>query len=201
LDLSVFHHLPDELDALVPAQGAALALSSARSAALDSAAATAFEVAWLERPALGPLYGGESEPRLSSRLLLVVRRLFERMAPRGSDAPESAFDALRSLLKDDGADVEALGILVDAIGILPVGSVVELDAGEWAVVAPSATTPSADHPILRFLTDREGRPHPRALLRDPRLAVSIARVLGPRETRFNVARAFFLSQNDAISDT
>ncbi len=94
----------------------------------------------------------------------------------------------------------ALGILVDAIGVLPVGSVVELDSGEWAVVAPSASPPSADRPSLRFLTDREGRPHPRALLRDSTVPVHIVRVVGPTETRFNVARAFFLSQTAVLSD-
>lgn len=195
VDLDVFHDLPDELEALVPACSAALALSSARSPSLESASATAFEVAWLERPRLGPLYAGELEARLSSRLVFVVRRFLARMSPRGADATASPFDALRALVAEDGADLTALGILVDAIGILPVGTVVEVDSGEWAVVSPSQTPTPPDRPVMRFLTDRNGSAHDHAPLVRRANPVTIVRAIPAAETRFNLARAFFLSKD------
>jgi hypothetical protein len=62
----VFRELPDSLDALVPASSAALGIASATSRAMEGSAATAFEVAWLERPRLGLLYAGQLPPRIFS---------------------------------------------------------------------------------------------------------------------------------------
>jgi hypothetical protein len=196
VDLQVFRELPEELDALAPACSAALAVASARSPALESAAATAFEVAWLERPRLGPLYGGELDARLSSRLLLVVRRLLARIAPRGTDAPVSPLDALSALLSEEDADVIALGILVDAIGILPVGTVVELESGEWAIVTPSQVAAPLERPVLRLLTNSKGVAHDRPPLLEPDRSFELYSALPASATRFNLARAFFQSKND-----
>lgn len=182
---------PDEQ---VPACNASLALTSAGSPALASAATTAFEVAWLERPHLGRLYDGALEPRLSSRILLVVRRFLSRISPSNDDAPASPFEALRALLAEDDADRPALGILVDAVGVLPVGTVVQLGSGEWAIVAPSATKTPVDHPPLRYLTDEKGAAHPRCPLVERPKHVRMTRALSGKETRFNLARAFFQSK-------
>lgn len=184
----------EERDDLVPAVSASLALSSAGSSALESAATIAFEVAWLERPRLGPLYEGAIEPRLSSRLLLVVRELLRRISPSDGD-PCSPFDALRALLSVDDPDRVALGILVDAVGLLPVGTVVQLGSSEWAVVAPSTTPAPIDHPPLRYLTDEKGRAHAHAPLVERPKQVRMIRALSAQETRFNLARAFFSSHN------
>jgi hypothetical protein len=181
----------DDLDDQVPVASAGLALSSAGSPALESAALTAFEVAWLERPRLGKLYEGAIEPRLSSRLLLVVRRFLELIAPRDDAAPASPLDALRTLVAEEDADLVALGILVDAVGVLPVGTVVQLGSGEWAIVAPSVTRSAVDHPPLRYLTDEKGRAHARCPLVERPKQVRITRTLSGKETRFNLARAFF----------
>lgn len=187
--------LSEEEDDQVPTASAGLALSSAGSAALESAGMTAFEVAWLERPRLGKLYDGALEPRLSSRLLVVVRRFLERIAPRNDATPASPLDALRALLAEDDADLVALGILVDAVGVLPVGTVVQLGSGEWAIVAPAATRTAVDHPPLRYLTDEKGTAHPRSPLVERPKQVRITRTLSGKETRFNLARAFFLSKD------
>lgn len=186
--------LGDEMDEQVPTCNASLALSSAGSPALASVATIAFEVAWLERPRLGRLYDGALEPRLSSRILLAVRCFLRRISPSNDDAPASPFDALRALLAEDDADRVALGILVDAVGVLPVGTVVQLGSGEWAIVAPSATKTPAEHPPLRYLTDEKGAAHGHCPLVERPKQVRMTRILSARETRFNLARAFFMSK-------
>jgi hypothetical protein len=91
-----------------------------------------------------------------------------------------------------------LRLLVRAVGVLPTGTVVELEGGEWAVVVgPSSYAEAFPAPSLRLVTDRRGR----ALdvsglldLGDPILGARrprIARVVEPEQARFNVARVFF----------
>jgi hypothetical protein len=75
------------------------------------------------------------------------------------------------------------------VGLVPAGTVVELDTGEWAVVAgPSKTQPHL--PELRIVTDSAGRAldEPRAL--DLGAGHRTFRVLDADQARFNVTRAF-----------
>ncbi|MCC6668136.1 MAG: hypothetical protein IT375_30605 [Polyangiaceae bacterium] len=178
LDLSVFSELPDSLDHLAPAATVAAAITGTRPTLRQWAALTAFEVAWLERPRLGPLYRGELAPRLMARVLVACRALLSRVAPRTHDVGVSPFSALRALCTQPEADRVALGLLASAVGHLPVGTVVEVTGGHWAVVGPDVS-PDPKRPRLRGLDgaslDAE--------------SPSIVRVIEPKSARFSVAFA------------
>lgn len=189
LDLDVFQQLPDTLDALAPASSAALGLAGDHAEDRLASAGTAFEVAWLERPQLGPLYAGQLAPRFGAQLIWVVRAFLDRVAPRSGKEPSSPLDALQSLARATPTVQDAVALLAAAIGLPPVGTVLELGTGEWAVVAPS---PSGYRgaPLARFLTDRRGKPldpAPLKALSGPDWPV---RAVPPSEARFNLARAF-----------
>ncbi len=84
------------------------------------------------------------------------------------------------------------------MGLVPTGTVVELEGGEWAVVVgPSAYAEAFPAPCLKLVTDRRGRPlaSPGLLdLGDPALGErrpKIARTVEQGQARFNVARVFF----------
>lgn len=183
IDLDVFSELPDSLNHLAPAATAALGVGGERSPLRETAALTAFEVAWLERPRLGALYQGERSPRLSSRVLLACRALLMRTAPMTRDAELSPFDALLELASKPGADTVALRLLADAIGYVPVGTVVELASGAWGVAGPR---PAAEpgRPVLFALVDAQGAiPDPPSELEEH----EIVRVITPKEAHFNPA--------------
>jgi hypothetical protein len=197
LDLGMFRLLPDNLDAEVPTESAALGMSEGASQVVEAAAVTAFETAWLERPRLGRLYAGRVEPRMSTRLLFAVRSFLEHCSPRASDEPQTPFEALRRLVARGGEEAPVLRLLADAVGLVPVGSVVELSSGQWAIVAPPAAA-EPERPRVRVLTDLAGR----ALERPPLLDLGappesgkalprVVRVVPAREARFNLTQAFF----------
>jgi hypothetical protein len=187
IDLSVFRDLPDALDALAPASSAALGVVSSTSPAMEGSAETAFEVAWLERPRLGPLYGGQLEPRFSSRLLRATRALFDEIAPRTTTGSVSPFEALRRLVQRSKKDDSVNRLLVEVIGVIPTGTIVELSSGEWAAVAPLP-----DRPRVRLLTTPDGSALERAPLVELGPDTRVIRVIEPAEARINVARAFFV---------
>lgn len=191
VDLDVFQQLPDALDALAPASSAALAMAKTPSAAAEDSAVTAFEVAWLERPRLGPLYGGELPAHAASRLLVTARAFLEAVGPRGGGNPTSPFEALQKLAAAPPAGRAAVLLLAATLGALPVGTVVELASGAWAIVAPGGGT--AGKPLARLLTQPSGAPLDPAPLVDLGVAAEerrIVRVVPAREARFNLARAF-----------
>lgn len=175
LDLDVFSQLPDSLDVLAPAATAALAVSGPRSALRETAAVTAFETAWLERPRLGPLYAGELRPRLLTRVLLATRALLTKVS-----ADKSPLAALHELRED----AFALRLLADAVGHVPVGTVVELSTGEWGVVGPE---PAQDprRPTVWALVDARGRAAEGPLRLAP--GASVTRAIEPTEARLNAA--------------
>lgn len=196
VDLSVFSALPDALDALAPASSAAVGILSATSRSLEPAAITAFEVAWLERPRLGAPYAGTLAPRLAARLIATARAFLERLAPRGGDVSVSPFEALRALVADPKSYDVAVRLLADAVGLLPIGTVVELSNDQWAVVSPPAAA-QLDRVVVRVLTDATGRALERPSTLDlgnppaGKPAPRIVRVVDPAEARFNLARAFY----------
>jgi hypothetical protein len=184
LDLSVFQRLPDALDALAPASSAALGLVGWNGAPTIDWAVTAFEVAWLERPHLGPLYEDELEPRFGTRLLRTVRAFLERIAPRGGAEPLSPLEALASL---DG-DRRARALLAAAVGRPPTGTLFELETGQWAVMCPPD-----ERRLARVLTDEKGRALQEAVWTELGQSggANPTRLIAPADARFNVAQAFF----------
>src|SRR5690606_39008605 len=50
-------------------------------------------------------------------------------------------------------------ILVAAVGLIPTGSVVEFETGQWGVVVGPSTNPKAvNQPRVRIITDGQGVP-------------------------------------------
>lgn len=190
IDLTTFRELPDRLDALAPTSSAALAMSAGADAWVQHSATTAFEVAHLERPRLGPLYGGQLEPRFVSRVLLTVRAFLERVAPRSGEAGRSPLEALLELSRSSSADRAVVGELLATVGLPPVGTVVALESGAWAVVAPALASSGPTRLIV--LTDPNGRPLDEPSWAELGTAAGPrpVRVVGPDLARFNLARAF-----------
>lgn len=181
------------LEAHVPAATACVAFAADGGPRAGARAAVAFETAWLERSALlGPLHDGELAPTVSAELLWLARRYLDGIAPRDGRSALSASDALKCVLERSDADPALRAAFGRALGELPPGSVVELEAGEWAVVLRRSRDPR--RPVVRLLTDARGRAEtqPRDLdLGAQGVAAAIRGVVPPARARFNVARAFF----------
>lgn len=156
---------------------------------------TVFETTWLERSAvLGPCRIDET-PLTQSELLAFVRKLVDHIAPCDARPALSPAEAVDAMAADPSASRFLVRLLIRTLGMVPAGSVVELDSGEWAVViATSARATGA--PVLRVVTDAKGTPlsHPTTLDLGAtiagRNAPAIRRVLSASEARFNVTRAF-----------
>lgn len=157
-------------------------------------AVVTFETTWLERQALlGPPHEGTLAPLVHARLLALVRRLFDLMAPRDTAAALSPLEALRKLAEEPEQDPALLRALIRAVGIIPIGSVVELDTRAWAVVvAPSKDDRALDRPRISVVTDPGGRvlARPKEVDLGAEGGPRIVRVLGPEAARFNVTRVF-----------
>ena len=102
-----------------------------------------------------------------------------------------------SMLKEKGIDRVILRLLVRTVGVIPAGSIIEFETGEWAVViGPSSNPASLDLPTVRLVTDRRGRAleAPRELdlgaPSDGRQYPRIAAILDPAKAKINVAKAF-----------
>jgi hypothetical protein len=156
-----------------------------------------FEATWLERVGeLGPPHAGAIQPFLQSRVVHLSRAMLELLAPRDNARSLSILDALEALTKNPGIDRALLRLLWKAVGVHPVGSVVELATGEWAVVvAPSRNPKAHARPRVRVVTDSTGavvEPPEEWDLGNPPDGVSypaIARNLPRDESSFNVTRA------------
>lgn len=162
-----------------------------------------FETTWAERESeLGPPHEGVLTPLVQARLLAMVRALFDHIAPRTTDTASSPLDALRKLAEDPAQDPLLLRALVRALGVVPVGSVVELSNKAWAVViAPSEDENALDRPRIAVVTEPSGRTlaRPREVDLSAGGGLKIVRVLGPSTARFNVTR-IFLTSSDKGSD-
>jgi|GEM_PF-1265709 len=132
----------------------------------------------------------------SAELVVAAVELLEAIGPTvGDEAGRTPAEALRWLAVEGNRAHNAVGALVGTLGGLPVGTVVELDSGAWAVVASPPVHPrDLDRPTVRILTDESGRALERPRTRD--LAVSsgpperVARLVPAANCRFNAARAF-----------
>ncbi len=193
--------LPADLDTQVPASTAMACLeaSGTHSDAAQVRATLAFEAAWLERAAvLGPLKSSAMGPLLGARLIVLARSMLRRLAPPDGRPGVSPPEALRSLAEEPDSDPLLIRLLVGALGAVPVGTVVELDSGEWAVVtAPPADPTRIDKPRVRVVTDTNGRARQQLVELDLALEPKgsqplIERIVPPDEARFNVAAALFV---------
>ena len=137
-------------------------------------------------------------PLLKSQIVVHVRRLLELVAPRSTAHAVPALSALDEMASDPANDRTLVRMLVRALGVLPTGTVVELEGGEWAVVAgPSRHAEAWSRPNLRIVTDARGGALDPPLERDygdPALrheTPRIVRIIDAEKSRFNITRALF----------
>jgi HD-GYP domain-containing protein (c-di-GMP phosphodiesterase class II) len=184
--------------AIPPATSAASIVVGGVNAASALRTVVTYEATVVEREALlGRLYGGRKPPLVQAQILHAVRALLDRLAPRDASNPLSPLEAIEALAQVPNVDPTILRLLVRVLGVFPVGTVIELETGEWAVVVgPSASADAFDRPRVRLVTDRAGRVITNApeydlgVARPGRRMPTVLRIVPPREARFNVTRVF-----------
>lgn len=136
-----------------------------------------FEALWLRRQTwLGPVYWGARAPTLHAKLIAIARRYNDLLTPEPGLAPPTpdyAVAALSDELKDP-QDRTALRMLVSALGLLPMGTVVQLATGEVAEVIRGPKGPG-EKPRVRLVMDQNGHPIPAVeieLAQDPHRQVA-----------------------------
>lgn len=196
--LEKFIPLSDDVERAVPALTSSLCIATG-GVNVQNAMRTvaAYEATYMERQELiGPLYQRKMAPMVHSRILYLVRQVLDRIAPRDGSRAKSPLDALAEVAALPNIDEVAYKLLIQAVGVLPTGTVVEFETGEWGiVVGPSANPKALTRPRVNLITDRNGqvfsRPKPIDLgdtsqgKRYPR----ITGVIEPSRARFNITGA------------
>ncbi|MDD9943702.1 MAG: hypothetical protein OXU20_21855 [Myxococcales bacterium] len=187
--------LADEVNAAVPPLTSSLFVTTG-GVNVQNALRTvvAYEATSMERQHLvGALYRHTMSPLFQSKILYTVRQLMERLAPRDTKRAMSPLDALADLSTAKSIDQTAYKLLVQAIGVLPTGTVVEFETGEWGIVlGPSKTPGAVSKPRIKLVTDRSGQvfANPKVIdLGEPssgRRFPQISGVIEPDKARFNV---------------
>jgi len=187
--------LSDEAERVVPALTSALCIASGGVNVQNALrTVTTFEATQLERQSLlGPLYKRQMSPLIQSKLLHMVRALLDLMAPRDTTRPLSALDALAAVSRSPTTDPTLFKLLVQALGVMPTGTVVEFETGEWGiVVGPSQNRAAVARPRIKLITDRSGQvfAKPKEIdLGAPSKGARFPRIVGiiePSRARFNV---------------
>lgn len=169
----------DEEDRLPSGTAAVLTAVGRLNEASIRRTVTAYEALWMRRSAtLGPPYRGARQPTLHARIVQIARRYNEHMIPDPglpAPAPDHAIAKLTIELADP-ADQTVLRMLVSALGIYPIGTVLQLTSGDVVEV----TSVGAARPRARVVMDNRGGVVTRAVEIDlaQRPDVQIARVLG-----------------------
>lgn len=138
----------------------------------------AFEALWLRRQTwLGPVYWGARAPTLHANMIAIARRYNDLLTPEPGLQPPTPDYAVAQLAEElkDPQDRLVLRMLVSALGLLPLGTVVQLSTGEIAEVVRGARS-SADRPKVRVVMDARGgtlaQPLDIDLANDPRRTVT-----------------------------
>lgn len=156
---------------------------------------TMYEATQLERhELLGPLYKRQMAPLIQSKILHIVRALLGYLAPRDTTRPMTALDALTAVSKMPTVDETVFRLLVQAVGVLPTGTVVEFETGEWGiVVGPSENRAAIARPRIKLVSDRSGQVFAKPKEIDlglPSTGRKFPRIIGivePSRAKFNVA--------------
>ncbi len=189
---------PEQLKEL-PAMSSAICIANSGVSALSAErAVVVYETNWGEQQErLGPVYNKRLPTTVQSRLLRMVRALLDELAPRDTRAPKSPVDALHAVLQRPGIDKVMRRILVAAIGLIPTGSVVEFQSGQWGVVVgPSANPKAINQPRVRIITDAGGNPMENPIEYDlgrpspGRAFPSIVNIIDPGRVKVNSTAAF-----------
>ncbi|MBX3233827.1 MAG: hypothetical protein KF837_41270, partial [Labilithrix sp.] len=115
----------------------------------------AFESLWLRRRTwLGPVYWGVRAPTLHATIIAVARRYNDLLTPEPGLPPPTTDYAVAMLANEltDAQDRTVLRMLVSALGLLPIGTIVQLQTGEIAEVTRGARG-LGDKPRVMLLAD------------------------------------------------
>jgi hypothetical protein len=190
-----FVQLSEDVEKVVPALTSSLCISTGGVNVQNAIrTVTAYEATYLERVLLlGPIYKRAMSPMIQSKILYVVRQLLERLAPRDITRPMSPLDALASLAGQPNVDETVYKLLIQGLGVMPTGTVVEFETGEWGiVVGPSSNRAALARPRVKLVTDRAGQVFgkPKEIdLGAPSQGRRFPRITGviePSKARFNV---------------
>lgn len=119
-----------------------------------------FESLWLRRQTwLGPLYQGGREATLHARIIHVARRYNDLLTPEPGLLPPTPDHGVATLAQEltDPQDRAVLRLLVSALGLVPLGTTVQLNTGEWAEVTRGAHGVGR-RPGVRVICDARGAP-------------------------------------------
>jgi hypothetical protein len=193
--LERFVPLADDAERQVPSLTSALCIATGGVNVQNALrTVTTFEATQLERQALlGPIYKRQMAPLIQSKILHAVRALLGLLAPRDTTRSLTALDALTQVSRLPTVDETVFKLLVQALGVLPTGTVVEFETGEWGIViGPSENRAAIARPRIKLVSDRSGQVYakpkeidlgaPSASRRFPR----IVGIIEPSRARFNV---------------
>lgn len=121
-----------------------------------------FESLWLRRQTwLGPLYQGSREATLHARIIMIARRYNDLLTPEPGLLPPTPDHGVATLAQEltEPQDRAVLRLLVSALGLIPLGTTVQLSTGEWAEVTRGAHG-VGQRPGVRVVADARGAPLP-----------------------------------------
>ncbi len=119
----------------------------------------AFEALWIRRQQwIGPVYRGARQPTLHAKIISVARRYNDLMTPEPGLQPPTPDFAVATLSEElkEPSDKTVLRMLVAALGLVPVGTVLQLTTGEVCEVVPRGEPGPPDRPRLRVALDAQG---------------------------------------------
>jgi hypothetical protein len=157
----VVPRLTDEAEEKLPAGTAAVLTTLGRvNEPTVTRTVIAYEALSLGRAArVGPVYGGVRGPTLQARIVAVARRYNDLLTPEPGLPPKPPDFAVATLSEElkDPADRTVLRMLVSALGLFPVGTVVQLSTHEVGeVIGGGDRAASLGRPRLRLVMDAQG---------------------------------------------
>jgi hypothetical protein len=141
-----------------------------------------FEALWLRRRTwLGPVYWGARGPTMHASIIAIARRYNDLLTPEPGLAPPTTDYAVAVLANEltDAQDRTVLRMLVSALGLLPIGTLVQLSTGEVAEVT-RGTKALGEKARVNIVADANGQQYPQPVEVDlaQDLRRTVLRVLG-----------------------
>jgi len=179
---------------LVPTETGACCLTAGGINLTNALRTTAtFEANWLGHgEQLGPVYRGALPASMNAHILHLARAFVEMMTPGKGKPAVPPIVALVQVARMNNFDPTLMRCLTRRIGVIPAGTVVELDDGSWAIVrGPSGIGSQPERPAVHLLTNAAGAafPRPRAQDLGEQGQPSIRSVVAPAHLGFNSAAA------------
>ncbi len=118
----------------------------------------AYEAQWMRRQQwIGAVYRGKRPPTVHARIMRISRRYNDLLTPEPGLPPPSSDYAVAMLDQEltDPSDRTVLRMLVSALGLVPMGTVVQLSTGEVCEVTRGSSGP-LDKPKLKVVMDARG---------------------------------------------